>query len=764
MAGTLSYRLEVAHVYQRRFDCDGLAEALSSSHWYIITRRPALKIVQGSVRIEDRILTADFATRPDLESSEEIYTFGSDFSKLGDLNDFRLHEGGAYFSVSAADRLFHGDAWALASLLSGADAKVAGQEVLYVGQAFGQGGGRNAWERTQNHKKLQRIYEDHVDSGCEIFVAPLVLERSMWTSDDHIEDTEAGPDLSAYLRSFADPDGRVTKPAVDLIEHSLISYFVPPYNEKLREWRAANPTGAMRKMRSAGFRLLHVHLSGWQGLARFYSAHTPDLIRSHFISQDVPPEPRRPVLRGITAENLSDWRFDAMLVREGKDIFADAAERSGAILRVFGDEAPQARRPPGVRLVQNVGSGPSQTWQSPRHEAHERIRESLYGRREERRREKEGPRYGGPSYDSETGAICIGEFQDGQRVEWRLHDPLTGTVDSGLIVGARGQGKSNLLRLLMFDALSSGRFFLLPSDPSGRNEFQAKWASVCHDRFVATDLPQTIANLEAAVRIIDERKAVNEYTKPSRDIPGVLVAIDDADAALQDKRGARLVSEILASGGQVGVGLLVVVSDLEALERNPALMRALLGCSNQSAFQSDGYEYLAEFRARYGDRRPGTWKDGEVTFVVHHGEEDTTLGVAVGVVDRDCTVVEAQSWCAEIFVAADISVTEWTRASRDPFSWWTFDPLQVSRWCLRQHEDAWVLVKVLGNSPCSGPADALRWAAEFMAARFTATLSPWQLGPSVDGAELSAYYADVEGDIVPKDQYEMIRRMLLSKY
>ena len=60
---------------------------------------------------------------------------------------------------------------ALASLLSFADANVARQEVLYVGETFGSGL-NNAWKRTRKHEKLQQIYgKITLTSDCEIFVS-----------------------------------------------------------------------------------------------------------------------------------------------------------------------------------------------------------------------------------------------------------------------------------------------------------------------------------------------------------------------------------------------------------------------------------------------------------------------------------------------------------------------------------------------------------------------------------------------------------------
>ena len=790
MAGTLSYRLQVEHVYQRRFDSTSLAEALGSSHWYIIARRPSVKIVTGSACVDDQILTVGFATRDNLASPPRIRTFGADFRQLGTLHDFQVHSDGAYFSVYADEQLIHGDAWALASLLSGASREIAMQEVLYVGQAFGHDGRGNAWARTQNHKKLQRIYEDHVDTGYEIFVAPLSCERVNLGSDDHIDDTEDGPDLDAFHRTFANPRGQILKPSVDLIEHSLISYFAPHYNEKLKEWRAAEPTGAMRKMRSAGFRLLNVHLRGWWGLARFYSAQEPDPLRSHFISQDLPPEPRRPVLRGIAAEQMSNWRFDAVLAREGKEIFANFAEQTGTTMRVFGDEAPAVRMPPEIMLASQMAGQHEQSRAQRDVTAHNAIRMAINAEREAERKAHEPlPYIGESSYNQSAGTISIGEYEDGAPSQLRLHDPETGIVDSTLILGDPRTGKSNFLRLVMDQARMSQRFFIIPSDPLDRDNFRTLWTPLCGERLVATDVEGTIQNLAEGRRIIEarrtavdrvtrppklaiaerilrsRRKADDRYTKPSKKVPAILISIDNADTVLINSQGARLAENILSAGGEVGVGLMLVVSDISTLESNSVLMRHLVSCHNIVTFMPDGAFVAADLRARHGEPRTNTWRAEGPSFVVHRGPHGTTLGLVVDVTNPEASPSEAQSWASEQLAEHGITeLLDWELVDNDHRSWWTIDPLKVQRWSLRRHHDAWTLILLITNNPVRRGPNALRWATEAIDNRYEVDFGPWRTGPTTGEEGLSAIYADVTGDIVVKDRSDTIKQILLYPY
>jgi hypothetical protein len=761
MAGTLLFRLKVEHVYQRRFDSESLAEALTASHWYIISRRPSVGILEDSVRLDDQILTADFVTRDDLAGAEQIHTLGSDFCQFGPLHDFRIYADGAYFSVSVGDSLLHGDAWALASLLSGARADIARQEVLYVGQAFGDHGAGNTWQRTQQHEKLQRIYEDHVNTDSEIFVAPLSVERSSFRTDDHIDDKESGIDLFAYWETFANQAGHILKTSVDLIEHSLIAYFVPPYNEKLTEWCASKPTIPMQKMRSVGFRLLQVHLSGWEGLARFYSMQEPNLIRSHFISHDIPPSPRRSVKRGIAAETLSRWTMGGRLAREGKEIFAERSERADIALRAFGDLAPTIRKPTDVTLPVPRASASKQPVDAA---AHEEIRASIHIAREEERKLHEPIQHSGESsYDPSNGTISIGQDRNGASVSMLLHEPGAGVIHSALILGKPQSGKSNTLRVIMLEAYLSGKFLIVPLDPLGKNEFLETWHQITDDQLIATDLDGAIRSLTTIRGIIEKRLAAE---RPET-YPGILVGIDDADIVLQHSLGARLITDILERGGEAGVGLVLVVSDISAVENDADLMYELVSCHTKAVLLPDTHFVIDDLVARHGKRRSSTWRDDTLSFVLHRGAGTTTIGLLAGITGSDATPAEAQAWCELEFARHGVMLSNWQAVHGEPWSWWTMQPLAARFWFLRKHHDEWALTQTISRVPTSmfeSTADMLKWASEVISARFTVDLEPWQMGPTTPEKDSITLYADVSGDIIVKDTTKLVEEALLNRY
>ena len=352
MAGTITIGVRPVHIYQRRFDSADLAVALQNSHLYLITRRPQVRLDPASVLSKPYGVKVDVVSRREGHAEEWRQRIVIPAPDGEVISSFRLHADGSYFSLSSGERTIHGDAWAFASFFMDANEEIAGQEVMYVGKAYGQDGSSNVWERTRKHETLSRIYEDHLPGGWDVFVTPLEVEYATMSSADHINDYDDGPDLfGAYYGRYVEMEtGRVLGPGIDLAEHAMIAYFVPHYNKNLLEWCAAKPTKDMQTMRSGGFRLLHVHFNGWWGLSRFYSRQVPAKVRSHLISHDLPPNPSSSVTRGIGSADLVSWRAQLSLVANGHEIFASDAERAGVALRVFGERAPEERRPPEVIL------------------------------------------------------------------------------------------------------------------------------------------------------------------------------------------------------------------------------------------------------------------------------------------------------------------------------------------------------------------------------------------------------------------------------
>jgi hypothetical protein len=157
--------------------------------------------------------------------------------------------------------------------------------------------------------------------------------------------------------------------------------------------------------------------------------------------------------------------------------------------------------------------------------------------------------YRGPTYDPATE-----KFEPGSPpTAWRTGHSITPghRVKHGLIGGSRGTGKTNMLRVVLVEAVSSGRFVVLLADPLDRPQRPRRHLRA-NRRAVRPQLRETLDLLEAAVRLIAVREGEG-YAEPTSDKPDVLVAIDDADAVQRNKHAAQLVAHgslgSLRSGG-----------------------------------------------------------------------------------------------------------------------------------------------------------------------------------------------------------------------
>jgi hypothetical protein len=265
---------------------------------------------------------------------------------------FRTHADGSYFSVySENGELLHGDAWALATSMLGAPKGVADQEVLYIGQAYGQRGERSVYDRTKEHSKVQRIYEEHAGEAWDIFISPITIDETHCGNWDHLADDGRGFDLEAVHALAGDKlRGNIApKLSVDIVEHSLIAAFQPPYNVKLVQWDPGNPTAAMRKIQTWGFRMLSVTVDGVAGMSRYYTSARPNRDRAQTLYFVITETPKRPRLNLLDPH---DSNYGMKMDMWATNKLTEMAEMSDVIVRWFGRSAPILRKPPEIAFHQ----------------------------------------------------------------------------------------------------------------------------------------------------------------------------------------------------------------------------------------------------------------------------------------------------------------------------------------------------------------------------------------------------------------------------
>ena len=112
-------------------------------------------------------------------------------------------------------------------------------EVLYVGQAYGEGGSRNAADRLASHSTLQHIYSEanRRSPDKETWLVLLGFETIIMTSiDGRTEPTEESEERDRLHRQrFYSNQGVSESQTINFTEAALIKYFSAPYNKQYRD-------------------------------------------------------------------------------------------------------------------------------------------------------------------------------------------------------------------------------------------------------------------------------------------------------------------------------------------------------------------------------------------------------------------------------------------------------------------------------------------------------------------------------------------------
>ena len=114
--------------------------------------------------------------------------------------------------------------------------------ILYIGQAFGKDGNRNALDRIQSHSTLQLIYSEAIrkNPDDEIWICLLSFEQACFTVlDGHTKfsEEEREKDEKTYKDTFwkINYEGLDEGQKINFTEAALIRYFQPPYNKEYKD-------------------------------------------------------------------------------------------------------------------------------------------------------------------------------------------------------------------------------------------------------------------------------------------------------------------------------------------------------------------------------------------------------------------------------------------------------------------------------------------------------------------------------------------------
>jgi hypothetical protein len=314
VAGTLFWEVDPVHTFQQRYRIDDYREWFKSCRFYVVTCRPSVRVEMEHHRYLKSLVrfcfeSSDWTGEIIREQVEcDLASLFSDIDQRDhpvELLRVDAPDDRTYLTITVVigntGYQIHNDTWSLASTVC-TDTRFSLQEVLYVGQTFGRDGNRHVLERTAEHKKIQRIYADHLTTPMDVFLTPCEVSRSQFLPIDDfdmasgfLDDDGVELDFDAVMDLSGMSGKGLPKSAIDVIEHSLIAHFKPEYNEKLRNWSPATPTSSMRRFQEAGIRSMRMTFAGSNGTARFFSASAPPK-RMHAAVFSLPPSPRFPAL------------------------------------------------------------------------------------------------------------------------------------------------------------------------------------------------------------------------------------------------------------------------------------------------------------------------------------------------------------------------------------------------------------------------------------------------------------------------------------
>lgn len=201
-----------------------LLDQISNCHIYLIGQTP--KIECAGVEQDGRDMITRFAVRDQRHDLRWPMPEGTVLA--GDA------ETGWWGETSAGERIFP-DEGTIGYRLS-AECGAVDFKVLYIGQAFGGDGSRNALDRLKKHETLQKIAVQGIPEGYNLTVLMLAIQpgNSMVTLiNPRAKDTSQGEGrIKNGLDKLFDTN---EAERTTLYEASLIRYFQPPFNKTFKD-------------------------------------------------------------------------------------------------------------------------------------------------------------------------------------------------------------------------------------------------------------------------------------------------------------------------------------------------------------------------------------------------------------------------------------------------------------------------------------------------------------------------------------------------
>ncbi|HDU8625380.1 hypothetical protein ISO79_01980 [Morganella morganii subsp. morganii] len=228
-------------------------EQLSKCHIYFICARPSFYFINNTIKHEENILSGEIGYK--IDGKESKFHFEYDWILEGDAIDvicnYPFRE---VISINnEGEEITYISASIIATIYSsklGCYSDMSSYEVLYIGQAVGKNGSRNAVERLRNHSKLQKILAQTLynkpDQEIMIFMYAFEHEQVFSSLDGGaglIDDTDS--DDKRFKSALKNRPNK--NQAINMIEAALIRYFQPEYNEKFKESKISPKLKSLEK-------------------------------------------------------------------------------------------------------------------------------------------------------------------------------------------------------------------------------------------------------------------------------------------------------------------------------------------------------------------------------------------------------------------------------------------------------------------------------------------------------------------------------------
>ncbi len=163
------------------------------------------------------------------------------------------------------------------------DTDILDYEVLYIGQAYGKKGNREATERLSSHQTLQKIYTHSLTQNpdCDIWILfAKFTQVSMLMSlgqDLFKESSENQNHEEKLIENFFDNNGLkfTERQKINFTEGALIKYFEPKYNIELKNSFPSEKHKSYSECYELDIRALNIELDTSEMTRKLFSEKAP---------------------------------------------------------------------------------------------------------------------------------------------------------------------------------------------------------------------------------------------------------------------------------------------------------------------------------------------------------------------------------------------------------------------------------------------------------------------------------------------------------